>query len=50
MQVKPGMEMAAAFLETRRYASMMNGTSEWEKMEGITYSNLHKQVPNRQHS
>jgi secreted PhoX family phosphatase len=34
--VKPGMEKAAAFLETSRYAGIVGATTEWEKMEGIT--------------
>ena len=38
LKVKPGMEMAASRLETRRYASMMGGTTEFRKMEGITYN------------
>jgi len=37
LMVKPGMEKAAAFLETSRYAGMMGATTEWEKMEGITF-------------
>lgn len=36
LRVKDGMEKAAAFLETSRYAGIMNATTEWEKMEGIT--------------
>lgn len=36
LKVKPGMEKAAAFLETRRYASMLGATAEFEKEEGIT--------------
>ena len=35
-QVKPGMEAAAAFLETRRYAGMLGATTEFEKEEGQT--------------
>lgn len=30
------MQMAAAFFESRRLASMLNATTEFEKMEGIT--------------
>ncbi|WIA41199.1 hypothetical protein OEZ86_004814 [Tetradesmus obliquus] len=37
MKVKPGMETAAAFLETRRVAAIKGATTEWEKLEGITY-------------
>jgi secreted PhoX family phosphatase len=36
LKVKPGMEKAAAFLESSRYAGIMGATTEWEKMEGIT--------------
>ncbi len=35
LAVKPGMEKAAAFLETRRYAALLGATTEWTKMEGI---------------
>eukprot|EP00775_Hariotina_reticulata_P002705 gene2705-3004_t len=38
LKVKPGMEKAAAFLETRRFASMMGATTEFEKEEGVTFS------------
>ncbi|TGD70937.1 DUF839 domain-containing protein [Mangrovimicrobium sediminis] len=37
LKVKPGMDMAAAFLETSRYASLLGATTEFEKMEGITH-------------
>ena len=33
-----GMEKAAAFLETRRYAAKMGGTMEFTKFEGVTVS------------
>jgi secreted PhoX family phosphatase len=36
LSVKPGMEKAAAFLESSRYAAIMGATIEFEKMEGIT--------------
>ena len=36
LKLKPGMEKAAAFLETSRYAGLVGATTEWEKMEGIT--------------
>lgn len=36
LKVKSGMEKAAAFLETSRYAGIVGATTEWEKMEGIT--------------
>ncbi|WP_084423286.1 alkaline phosphatase PhoX [Cohnella thermotolerans] len=36
LKLKPGMEKAAAFLESRRYAAMLGATSEFNKMEGVT--------------
>ncbi len=38
LKVKPGMEVAASRLETRRYASMLGATTEFRKMEGSTYN------------
>lgn len=38
LSVKPGMEQAASRLETRRYAALMGATTEFRKMEGITYN------------
>jgi len=35
LTLKPGMEQAAAFLETRRYTALLGGTTEWTKMEGM---------------
>ncbi len=37
LKVKQGMEKAASRLETRRYAAMKGGTTEFSKMEGITF-------------
>ena len=37
LQVKPGQEKAAAFLETRRYSAMLGATTEFRKEEGITF-------------
>ena len=37
LRVKAGMDKAAAFLETRRYAGMMGATTEFRKEEGITF-------------
>lgn len=34
LRVRPGMEQAAAFLETRRYAALLGATTEFTKMEG----------------
>jgi secreted PhoX family phosphatase len=36
LKVKKGMAKAASRLETRRYAAIMGGTTEFRKMEGIT--------------
>jgi secreted PhoX family phosphatase len=38
LKVKPGMDIAASRLETRRYAALKGATTEWRKMEGITYN------------
>ena len=37
-RLKPGQELAAAFLETRRYAAWLGATTEFTKMEGIAHS------------
>jgi len=37
LTVNPNMEKAAAFLETRRYASMLGATTELNKEEGISF-------------
>ena len=37
LRLKPGMEKAAAFLETRRYAALLGATTEFSKMEGVTH-------------
>jgi hypothetical protein len=34
VKLKPGMEKAAAFLETHRYAAMLGGSTGFSKMEG----------------
>lgn len=36
LKLKPDMEQAAAFLETRRYAAYLGATTEFSKMEGLT--------------
>jgi secreted PhoX family phosphatase len=38
LKLKPGMEKAAAFLETRRYAALLGATTEFNKMEGVTHN------------
>jgi uncharacterized protein len=35
LKVKPGMEQAAAFLESRRYGAIKGATAEFNKMEGV---------------
>ena len=37
LRLKPGMAQAASRLETRRYAALQGATTEWRKMEGITF-------------
>jgi hypothetical protein len=37
LKLKAGMEKAAAFFETRRYASYLGATTEFSKWEGITF-------------
>jgi len=36
IKLKDGMEKAAAFIETRRYIAYRGGTTEFNKMEGVT--------------
>lgn len=38
LKLKPGMEEIASRLETRRYAAMKGATTEFRKMEGITFN------------
>ncbi|MEH7885016.1 alkaline phosphatase PhoX [Bacillus sp. JJ1609] len=44
LKLKPGMEKAAAFLESRRYAAMLGATSEFNKMEGLTLNEKDNKV------
>jgi secreted PhoX family phosphatase len=44
LKLKPGMEMAAAFLESRRYAALLGATSEFTKMEGVTHNRQDKRL------
>ncbi len=44
LKLKPGMEKAAAFLESRRYAAILGATSEFNKMEGVTLNEEDKKV------
>ncbi|WP_082797501.1 Ig-like domain-containing protein [Neobacillus drentensis] len=44
VKLKPGMEKAAAFLESRRYAAYLGATTEFNKMEGVTYNAKDKKV------
>jgi secreted PhoX family phosphatase len=38
LRLRPGMEQAAAFLETRRYAALLGATTEFSKLEYIAYN------------
>jgi secreted PhoX family phosphatase len=44
LRVKPGMEQAAALLETRRYAAYVGATTEFEKFEGVTVNAADRKV------
>ncbi|MGD9788846.1 MAG: PhoX family phosphatase, partial [Sulfuricellaceae bacterium] len=44
LKLKPGMEQAAAFLETRRYAAYLGATTEFTKMEGQTHNAKEKKL------
>ena len=44
LKVKPGMETAAAFLETRRYAGLIGATTEFTKMEGQAFNKRDKKL------
>lgn len=43
VKLKPGMEKAAAFLETHRYAALVGGSMGFSKMEGTTV-NAHDKI------
>jgi hypothetical protein len=38
LKVRQGREREAAFFETQRYAAMLGATTEFEKLEGVTFS------------
>lgn len=44
LRLRSGMEKAAAFLETRRYAAYLGATTEFTKMEGIAVNAQDKKV------
>ena len=44
VKLKPGMEKAAAFLETRRYAAYLGATTEFTKMEGQAHNAADKKL------
>jgi len=44
LKLKPGMEQAAAFLETRRYAAYKGATTEFRKMEGVAANHADKKL------
>jgi secreted PhoX family phosphatase len=44
LKLNAGMEKAAAFLESRRYAAMLGATTEFTKMEGVTHNERDKKL------
>jgi secreted PhoX family phosphatase len=44
LKLKPGMEKAAAFLETRRYAAYLGATTEFTKGEGVAFNEKDKKM------
>jgi secreted PhoX family phosphatase len=44
LKVKPNMQKAAAFLETRRYAALLGATTEFNKMEGVAVNTRDKKT------
>jgi secreted PhoX family phosphatase len=44
LRLKPGMEQAAAFLESRRYAAWLGATTEFNKMEGVAADPVKKNL------
>ncbi|MGV7221999.1 MAG: alkaline phosphatase PhoX [Nitrospinales bacterium] len=44
LKIKPGMETAAAFLETRRFAGLKGATTEFTKMEGQAFNRRDKKL------
>ncbi len=44
LKLKPGMEKAAAFLETRRYAAYLGATTEFTKGEGVAINDKDKKM------
>jgi secreted PhoX family phosphatase len=44
LKLKSGMERAAAFLETRRYAAYLGATTEFNKMEGVAFNKEDKKL------
>lgn len=44
VRLKTGMEQAAAFMESRRYAAYLGATTEFRKMEGVTVNSQDKKA------
>ncbi|WP_462408561.1 PhoX family protein [Neobacillus sp. Marseille-QA0830] len=44
LKVKPGMEKAAAFLESRRYGAILGATAEFNKMETLTFNKADNKI------
>jgi len=44
LRLKPGMEKAAAFLESRRYAAYLGATTEFSDPEGLAFNKVDKKL------
>ena len=44
LKLKTGMAKAASRFETRIYAAYVGASSQWRKLEGITYSKIRKEM------
>jgi len=44
LRLKPGMEKAAAFLESRRYAAYLGATSEFSSEEGMSFNKADRKL------
>lgn len=44
LKLKPGMEKAAAFLESRRYGALVGATAEFNKMETVEINKADKKI------
>lgn len=44
LRLKPGREVLASRLESRRYAALRGATTEFRKMEGLTYDHVNRRL------